>query len=66
MDVPSRHRWLVYYKQDASWILYGPDHMTDYQAVNWAQNNLESGTKYRIVEVWWYPNIESIEEMTKG
>jgi len=70
MDVYSKHRWLVYKRVDNAhtpfWQLTGTDHMTEWEAVDWAQANLDSGTTYRIVEVWWSPYIETIKEMTKA
>lgn len=66
MDVPSRHRWLVYYKlEDELWALYS-EHLMEWEAETWAEAHLASGTTYRIVEVLWTPEIESIREMTKG
>lgn len=70
MDVYTRHRWLVYeWVTNALtpfWRLTGPDHLSDWEAQEWIDHNEDkAGTKYRIVEVYWYPQIELIEEVTK-
>ena len=70
MEVYTKHRWLVYrYVRNALtpfWQLTGPEHLTDWEAKEWiSQNQDKRGTEYRIVEVYWHPEIELIEEVTK-
>jgi hypothetical protein len=71
MDVYTRHRWLVYENVAAAltpyWRLVGPDHLSDWEAQEWIDTQYDAavGTRFRIVEVYWYPQIELIEEVTK-
>jgi hypothetical protein len=65
MDVYTKHRWLVYKLWNDDWHLVGPEHLSDWEATGWIELHGKSGYRYRVVEVYWYPQIELIEEVTK-
>lgn len=70
MDVYVKHRWLVYvYEEMMStpfWRRTGQEFLTDWEAKEWIdQIPAKPGTKFRIVEVLWTPEIQLIEEVTK-
>jgi hypothetical protein len=65
MDVYTKHRWLVYKGDAGYWQLVGPEHLSGWEATEWIELHGKPGYRYRVVEVYWYPQIELIEEVTK-
>ena len=70
MEVYPKTRWHVWVYEPVMstpfWREHGLPHLTDWEALAYAQAEFPAGTKYRIVEVYWTPQIESIKELTKG